>query len=102
MTLNPPRYTVYHVASTMEAKSFYFEHHAKAHAAKLNAREALRNAREARETEAPAYAYATVKVYRTEVVHMVTRRNLMTGLEYEEPSNTPGYMSPSRESYWTL
>jgi hypothetical protein len=90
-----PRFTVYHVASTMASKSFYFEHHARALVAKLNAREA-------RYSDGPTpYAYTTCAAYRTEIVHMVKRRNMMSGLEYEEPSNTPGYLSPSSETYWS-
>ena len=96
-----PRFVVYHVASTMHKKSFYFEHHASALAAKLNEREARHAAYSSNVSEA-AYAVATVEHYKTHVVHMVTRRNLITGLEYEEPSNTPGYMSPSSEAYWSM
>ena len=29
-------------------------------------------------------------------------KNMMTGAEFSEPVNTPGYMSPSRESYWSM
>ena len=32
---------------------------------------------------------------------MVTRRNLMTGQEYQEPEDTPGYLSPASEAYWS-
>jgi flagellum-specific peptidoglycan hydrolase FlgJ len=97
-----PRFTVYHVASTMASKSFYFEHHARALVAKLNAREArYYNDPERKAAAATAYAYATVEHYRTKIVHMVTKRNMMSGLEYEEPSNTPGYLSPSSETYWS-
>jgi hypothetical protein len=35
-------------------------------------------------------------------VHMVTRINLMSKKEYQEPSNTPGYMSPASEAYWSM
>lgn len=33
---------------------------------------------------------------------LVTRVNLMSRKEYQEPRNTPAYMSPSRESYWQM
>jgi hypothetical protein len=33
---------------------------------------------------------------------MVTRKNLMTGLEYEEDVNTPNFCSPSSESFWSM
>ena len=32
----------------------------------------------------------------------VKRVNMMTGLEYYESVNTPGYCSPSSESYWSM
>lgn len=34
-------------------------------------------------------------------VKMVKRVNLMSGLEYEEPEDTPVYCSPAFESYWS-
>ena len=86
-----PRFTVYHVKSTMEKKSFYLEHHARSLTEKLNAG-----------NEYEMYAYAPVEHYRTQVVYMVTRKNLMSGLEYQEPSNTPAFMSPACESYWSM
>jgi hypothetical protein len=33
---------------------------------------------------------------------MVTRINMMTGLEYQEKLNTPNYCSPASESYWSM
>jgi hypothetical protein len=33
---------------------------------------------------------------------MVTRVNLMTGQEFQEPEGTPGYMSPASEAYWSM
>ena len=33
---------------------------------------------------------------------MVERVNLMTGKKYMEGINTPGYMSPSSEAYWSM
>jgi hypothetical protein len=35
-------------------------------------------------------------------VKMVTRVNLMSGLEYQEAEDTPCFMSPSCESYWSM
>ena len=32
---------------------------------------------------------------------MVERMNLMTGKKFFEPKNTPPYMSPSSETYWS-
>jgi len=33
---------------------------------------------------------------------MVTRKNLMTGQEFEEDVNTPHFCSPSSESFWSM
>ena len=35
-------------------------------------------------------------------VKMVKRRNLMSGIEYEEADDTPGFMSPASEAYWSM
>jgi len=32
----------------------------------------------------------------------VTRRNLMTGVNYQERYDTPRFCSPSSESYWSM
>lgn len=32
---------------------------------------------------------------------MITRKNLMTGKMFEEPYDTPYYMSPAFETYWS-
>lgn len=32
----------------------------------------------------------------------VTKRNLLTGLEYQERYDTPYFCSPSSESYWSM
>ena len=32
----------------------------------------------------------------------VTRKNMMTGKEYQERFDTPYFCSPSRESYWSM
>ena len=33
---------------------------------------------------------------------MVEKTNMMTGKKYMESVNTPGYMSPSSEAYWSM
>lgn len=33
---------------------------------------------------------------------MVTRKNLMTGVEYQEDVNTPLSCSPASETYWSM
>lgn len=39
--------------------------------------------------------------YLARPVEMVERTNLMTGKKFMEPKNTPVYMSPAFESYWS-
>jgi hypothetical protein len=34
--------------------------------------------------------------------NLVERTNIMTGKKYLEPKNTPVFMSPACESYWTM
>ncbi len=33
---------------------------------------------------------------------MVTRKNLMSGIEFQEDVNTPYFCSPSSETYWSM
>lgn len=41
--------------------------------------------------------------YRVEIREtMVTRRNLVTGLEYQERYDTPRHCSPASELYWSM
>ena len=51
--------------------------------------------------QAPAYAWCGVEHYNANVVHMVERTNLLSGEKFMEPSNTPGFCSPSTETYWS-
>lgn len=83
-------YVVYHVDSTMEESRHKHLGHAQNKADRLSI-ERQRH-----------YAATTVEDYNTNVVKMVTRRNLLSGKEYQEPSNTPNYMSPSSETYWSM
>jgi hypothetical protein len=49
------------------------------------------------------YKIATAEAFREEhPVKMVTRRNMMSGKEYQEAENTPGYLSPASEAYWSM
>ena len=82
----PARYVVYHIKSTMERDRYYMKPAAEKLASRLG----------------DQYAVATTDDYNTKIVHMVTRINLMSGLPYEEPSNTPNYMSPASEAYWSM
>lgn len=42
------------------------------------------------------------KFYYQKPVKMVERTNIMTGKKYMEAENTPVYMSPACESYWSM
>ena len=40
--------------------------------------------------------------YNARPVKMVQRINLMSGLPYMEAEDTPGFMSPASEAYWSM
>lgn len=42
---------------------------------------------------------AHVKLWGAQIV---TRKNLMSGTEYQERRDTPAFMSPSCETYWSM
>jgi hypothetical protein len=48
------------------------------------------------------FAIAEDTYFYGRVQKTVTRTNMMTGVEYEEPVNTPLCMSPSSETYWSM
>lgn len=48
------------------------------------------------------YAIAESTDFGQNIEKMRTVRNLMTGVEFEESVNTPGYCSPACESYYTM
>jgi hypothetical protein len=48
------------------------------------------------------YGVADLDHYRNRVIRMVTKTNLLSGKEYQEASNTPGFCSPSSEAYWSM
>lgn len=48
------------------------------------------------------YEIASYGVYVESIEKMVTRKNLMTGKEYQESVNTTLYLSPASETYWSM
>lgn len=48
------------------------------------------------------YAIADYDTYRASIEAWVERTNLMSGQKYMESINTPGYMSPASEAYWSM
>ena len=45
---------------------------------------------------------AEINHYQENIERMVTRRNLISGEEYQESVNTPLHMSPASETYWSF
>jgi len=48
------------------------------------------------------YAIADSRDFAENIEKMVTRTNLMSGKEYQEPINTPNSCSPASETYWSM
>jgi hypothetical protein len=48
------------------------------------------------------YAVAEYTYYQDNIEREVERVNLMSGQTYTESVNTPIYMSPASESYWSM
>jgi len=47
-------------------------------------------------------AIAEADYYHKNIEKFVTRTNMMSGKEYTESVNTPNYMSPASEAYWSM
>lgn len=58
----------------------------------------------AAQTQGPLFtaAIAEYEYYTKNIECYVTRKNMMSGEEYRESVNTPNYMSPSSEAYWSM
>jgi len=48
------------------------------------------------------YAIAEAEYFHSTIEKTRTRKNMMSGLDFTETVNTPGYMSPASESYWSM
>ena len=48
------------------------------------------------------YAIAEVGYFHKNIEATRKAKNMMSGEWFVEPINTPGYMSPARESYWSM
>ena len=48
------------------------------------------------------YAIAEANYFHKNIEKKVAKRNLSTGIVYEETINTPNYMSPASETYWSM
>jgi len=58
----------------------------------------------AAQAQGPLYtaAIAEAEYYAKNIEKFVTRKNMMSGEEYTESVNTPNYMSPASEAYWSM
>ena len=63
-----------------------------------------RNSDKADIAKGPLYtaAIAEAEYYAKNIERFVTRKNMMSGKEYTESVNTPNYMSPASEAYWSM
>ena len=48
------------------------------------------------------YAIAETEYFHKSIEASRKAKNMMSGEWFVEPINTPGYMSPARESYWSM
>ena len=48
------------------------------------------------------YAIAEINHFYDNVEKRRVRKNMMSGIEYSESVNTPGYMSPASDAYWSM
>jgi hypothetical protein len=54
-----------------------------------------------RSLDGSKYAVAAANDYYANIEQQVERVNLITGKTYMESVNTPGFMSPASEAYWS-
>lgn len=47
------------------------------------------------------FAIADSETFHSSIEKMVTKKNLMTGKDFQQPVNTPLCSDPSRETYWS-
>lgn len=52
--------------------------------------------------ERSALAIADLKTFREQIEKQVVRQNLLSGKDFVESINTPNYLSPSSETYWSM
>ena len=104
-------YLIYDQQSTRilsrEGKRYYQEAVYKTYAAaqaaltRMQKKYAQRNADAA---QGPLFtaAIAEAEYYKKNIEKFVKRKNMMSGKEYTESVNTPNYMSPASEAYWSM
>lgn len=87
-------YVVYETASTRVVR--------RATGAETFATAAAAKAHITRYLDCTRYTVASAVDYYGKIEATVERINMMSGLPYRESINTPGYMSPASESYWSM
>jgi len=103
-------YVIYHIKSTMQVgpteggfpHSLYSKDYKSFGGALRTAAKWNTKAQEDGLVGPGPYGVAEVSHYRNRVVRTVTRQNLLSGKDFQEASNTPGYCSPSSEAYWSM
>ena len=98
-------YVVYNRNTTAIASKVY-KTHAAAQAQLTRMRKAAAGEwgviRDAADDPLYLFGVAEVAYYKQHIEKTVTRVNLMSGKEYQERVNTPIYMSPASETYWSM
>ena len=90
-------YTVYHKDTTRHldySKPYY--------RSMRSAKIALTKAVNRGEVKREDYAVCDYDVFQNTIEKFVTRKNLLSGKEYQERVNTPSYCSPASEAYHSM
>ena len=89
-------YVIYNTDTTRQLNSNYY-------ATEAAAKAALTRAAKKDNTLIRAdYAVAETNDFFNNIEKMVTKTNMMSGLEYQERANTPISCSPASETYWAM
>lgn len=93
-------YVVYEVESTCIAtpKPYGKEYYATEAAAKA----AKTRMEKSKRWAGKELAVAETSYYAKNIEKMVEKTNMMSGKKYMESVNTPNYLSPSSETYWSM
>ena len=91
------------LVSTLRDKRYKTHAAAKAALTRFNTAWAKSRGKLGNEPDAPHFTcgIAEVEYYAKHIERKVVRTNMMTGVEYEESVNTPLFMSPASETYWS-
>ena len=91
-------YVIYHKETTV-----IFPDYRKSYATERAAKSALTKAATSNKiADKSKYGIANTVDFRDNIEKHVTRKNLMSGKEIDVAVNTPTYMDPSCESYWSM